>query len=200
MILYIFLCVRRCPVWVLKTKAGLAHCLICNYLAFHAFRPGSQCGSVSPSLSGPNPSQPHPGPLSFPFPGLDIHTECEPMFLFLQHISCMGVSPGPCMCRRLMCLVRSPTSSLQCFPFCQLINWTYLLTVSSKHWASPVPITGSPVWVMIAQQKTNTSFLQQSTHWLTIPLKWLPRMENFSKNKILYFRVHLIHIFEIMTT
>ncbi len=58
-----------------------------KYLAFWPFCTSVQCRLISISLIGPDPSRSFRGPMSFPFLTPDIHTECEPMFLFLHRIS-----------------------------------------------------------------------------------------------------------------
>ncbi len=47
-----------------------------DYSAFQPFCLRSQCCSISPPLFDPNLSRVYLGPLSFPFPAPDIHTEC----------------------------------------------------------------------------------------------------------------------------
>ncbi len=68
-----------------------------------------------------------------------IHTQCKPSFPALHFLHVVVFLLNLCrMYCKLMCPVMSPTNSLQCFLYSQLMNYTYLSVSPSKHyWLVP---------------------------------------------------------------
>ncbi len=91
-----------------------------------SFCPRPQCSLVPPPLIGPDLYRPYPGTLFFPFPVLDIYTECEPTFLFLHHITCIwGFSPIPSYATcTIGCCTSLEAQQTACSASCSACLWT----------------------------------------------------------------------------